>query len=92
MAKEYNPHYPRLVDSILENTNLTYQQALDADHRMWRIKQEAYKDTKEIEAGTSDKTFDQVQHEDVARMQDFFEDVYGEDTWDDRHELYAENE
>jgi hypothetical protein len=91
-------HYPRFIEQAEKwmNENPEYrisnEALVHADERFYNINQAFYDDKLMIENNLSEKSMDEIVFEHTLRLQEFFEDTFGEDAWDDRHEIYTEVE
>lgn len=92
------PYYPRFITSaetwIRDHPELeiTREQLEEADQRLFDINQAFYDDRLMFENNISSMTMDEIKFKHNILLQEFFEDYFGEDGWDDRHEIYVENE
>lgn len=86
-------HYDKLVVAMIEQ-GFTPEEIGAADDKLFEVNQEYYEDKRIhdelVDNGIEpDKTMEQIEYEHTQHLQDFFEDTWGEDAWDERHELYA---
>lgn len=82
-------HYPGLGRAMerFEGKEFTGEEILEADRRLFDLNERYHEEKAAFEAGATDKTLEQITFEKNMELQDFWEDTFGEDTWDDRHEI-----
>lgn len=86
-------NYPRFIEQAdlwmqaNPERRISYESLLKADERLHRINQLYYRERDEAE---TDKERRDAQIIHTLRMQEFFEDTFGDDAWDERHEIYTD--
>lgn len=89
-------NYPRFEQAMrdYEGKHFSEEEIAEADQELFDINQAYYIDKEMWEANLHEEftTLEQIEHKHEAYLQDFFEDTFGEDAWDDRHEIYAHQE
>lgn len=82
-------HYPKL-EASMQKLGFTPEEIQTADERLFTLNQEYYADKALWERGRGNfASLDSIMKNHNAELQEFWEDTFGEDTWDDRHEIYA---
>jgi hypothetical protein len=84
-------NYPYFVEKAMER-GISEERALEADERLHELKGMTLDDKIAFQRGEITKTWDEIKFEDKARVQAFWEDLFGDDSWDDRHIIYPYNE
>lgn len=90
--------YPRFIESAEKwlsehpDIHVTREELEYADERFFRINQAYYDDMLLLENHLTTKSKAEITFEHTIRMQEMFEDTFGEDAWDDRHEIYTQEE
>jgi hypothetical protein len=90
-------HYPRFIEegekwAKEHDLDISKETLEEADERLYTINQAFYDDRLMIENNLSNRTLDEIRYEHTLRLQELFEDTFGEDAFDDRHEIYSEFE
>lgn len=82
-------HYERFI-AAGERLGLPHDYMVEKDKELYNLIQESQMESDLVSQGYSSKLAEQVRLEYNYQFQEFFEDVFGEDTWDDRHEIYPQ--